>query len=162
MKNYPFFKIEIRKYPKKFSKQFTIFRMEERWERILDDVGNIQYHYTYRPDEGQLFFTVQPTLRKCRKQRDQVLLERLLPFGFDPYKEHIMLAFGESILWYPLKTGGRYIYDWNEALGIAMANGTTVRLKLGDLEWNNLDDPNATQYCMRKKVAEPSAETAEK
>jgi hypothetical protein len=43
-----------------------------------------------------------------------------------------------------------------------MANGTTVRLKLGDLEWNNLDDPNATRYCMRDKVAEPSAETAEK
>jgi hypothetical protein len=151
MKNYPFFKIEIRKYPKKFSKQFTIFRMEERWERILDDVGNIQYHYTYRPDEGQLFFTVQPTLRKCRKQRDQVLLERLLPFGFDPYKEHIMLAFGESILWYPLNTGGRYIYDWNEALGIAMANGTTVRLKLGDLEWNNLDDPKCHSILHEKK-----------
>ena len=59
MKNYPFFKIETRKYPKQYSKEGTIGILEERWERILDDDGNLQYHYTYRPDGGQLFFTVQ-------------------------------------------------------------------------------------------------------
>ena len=151
MKQQTKFKVAVRKYPIEYSREGTIGLMQEKWERILDDNGVIQYHYAYRPEEGQVFYTVQPTLKKCRTQRNEVLLERLLKCGYDINKEHIMLAFGESIWWYPLKTGGRFIYDWNEAIGIAMANGVTVRLKLGDLEWNNLDDPNATRYCMRTK-----------